>query len=218
MTSHERFESYRRDITDTELELLTRYVWNMRLCEALYPTLQCLEIALRNSIHSAGSVAFGDPFWFERQAAVLAPTEQAIVQQANATLQARGKPYTVGRMVAELNFGFWTSLLNKRYEQVLWPRLLKAAFPIMPRRIRTRATLSRRLNQIRSLRNRVFHHEPVWHWHDLQQQHYEIVETIGWMSTTIRDTVQQIDRFTAVYNQGSTAYHTPLAKLIGEET
>ena len=40
-----RFEAYRRRPEDSDVECLKRYVWNVALCEALYPPLQYLDTA-----------------------------------------------------------------------------------------------------------------------------------------------------------------------------
>jgi len=95
--------------------------------------------------------------------------ERAAVGRAKDTLVKQAKPLEAGRMVAELSFGFWTSLLDVRYERsnVLWPHLLRPTFPRMRNRDRKRKTISARINSIRLLRNRVSHHEPIWHWRDL---------------------------------------------------
>lgn len=42
-----------------------------------------------------------------------------MVSQAKNTLAVKRKPPDPGRRVAELSFGFWTALLDRRYEQVL---------------------------------------------------------------------------------------------------
>ena len=105
-------------------------------------------------------------------------------------------------IIAELNFGFRTSLLDRRYEQVLWPQLIKAAFPYMPKRIRTRRVLSRRFHKVRQLRNRIFHHEPIWYWQDLPQQHEQILEAISWIEPAVKDLVMTIDRFSPIYQHG----------------
>ncbi|WP_444945362.1 hypothetical protein ACJJIP_13825 [Microbulbifer sp. VTAC004] len=88
---------------------------------------------------------------YERGGNLFAGADSAAagLQQALGGLDA-------GRVIAELSFGFWTSLLDRRYKQVLWPRLLKTAFPEMPRRLRTRNNLSRRFQRICHLRNRIF--------------------------------------------------------------
>ncbi len=84
---------------------------------------------------------------------------------------------------------------NKKYDQILWHRIIKTTFPHMHARIRTRATLSKRLNQIRKLRNRIFHYEPIWYYNDLKKHHEQIIETIGWIEPAIKDMIQPIDHF-----------------------
>lgn len=128
--------------------------------------------------------------------------ERDAVAKARAALTLQRKPRDVHRIVAELTFGFWTSLLDRRYEQILWPPLLKTAFPHMPRKQRTRANLSRRFHTVRQLRNRIFHHEPIAHWQDLAQQHAGILEAIAWIAPGAKDLVQAIDRFPEIHAQG----------------
>ena len=109
--------------------------------------------------------------------------------------------------MAELRFGFWTSLFDVRYEQnrVLWPRLLGAQLldSSSPRSVRSRKQLSPRLNRIRHLRNRVFHHEPIWHWSNLAQQHAAALDLIGWFSPALRSTIEPGDRFRSVHLAGA---------------
>lgn len=104
-----------------------------------------------------------------------------MVASAKQKLAEVGKPLEADRIVAELNFGFWSNLLNRPYEQqqVLWPTLLRAVFPYAPARFRNRPALSRRFNEIRQLRNRIFHHEPIWDTPNLLQSHANIIEAIG---------------------------------------
>jgi hypothetical protein len=81
--------------------------------------LHALEVALRNNIHEAASRRYSTPNWLTQQPSVLHPPEQDQVTVALGRLQRSAKPTTIGRIVAELNFGFWTSLLDRRYEQRL---------------------------------------------------------------------------------------------------
>jgi hypothetical protein len=64
--------------------------------------------------------------------------------------------------------GFWTALFNAPYERALWNPpmlgLLDDTFPFVPRRSRSRRRLFQHLDTIRRLRNRMFHHEPIWNW------------------------------------------------------
>jgi hypothetical protein len=196
------------------VEALANYVWNTQLCEALYPVLHDLEVALRNAVFNAGASLFGAvaacevPCWLDADPPVLLPGERAKVEAARRSLRGKGKPPEPGRLVAELSFGFWTALFDVRYEtsKVLWPRLFRAGvFAGAPRRMRTRKALSPLLNRVRLLRNRAAHHEPIWHWRDLAQQHAVAVELLEWLSCDLRATVDLIDRFAAVHRAGPAA-------------
>src|SRR5713226_1420752 len=213
--SHERLEAYRQHGTDgSNLNLFAHYAWNIALCESLYPALQGLEVALRNSIHDAAVAAYQTELWFDDRRAIPHPREQDAVHKAKETLARDRNPLEPGRIVAELNFGFWTSLFDVRYEHILWPKLLKAVFPFMPRHIRTRKTLSKQLHRIRHMRNRVFHHEPIWYWGDLAQQHSELWETIGWISPAMLEMIKVLDRFSEVHRQGAQPYQQALMTII----
>lgn len=68
------------------------------------------------------------------------------------------KPHEAGRIVAELPFGFCSSMFNRPYEPVWYAdgaRPLTAVFPNLPRTLRKRKLISQRVEQIRLLRNRV---------------------------------------------------------------
>jgi len=126
--------------------------------------------------------------------------EQVIKAEGN--LKKRKKPVEAGRLVAELNFGFWTSLFNKNYEintknckTPLWPEFLESVFPLIPSEQRTRKNISQRLDSIRKIRNRVFHYEPIYFLPDLENLHFSIIETIGWFSSDLKNIVTQMDQF-----------------------
>lgn len=203
--SSERLDAYRGKPPQpiSNIQLFGRYAWNMALSEALYPSLQILEIALRNTLHQAATAHFGQADWFDMSNVLQHQHERDAVQRAKIALSQQRKPHDASRIVAELNFGFWTSLFDKRYEQTLWPRLLIPAFPHMPRGQRTRSNLSAHFTKIRRLRNRVFHHEPIWHWHDLALQHLQIQEAIAWIEPAAYDLTKTLDRFPAVHGQSS---------------
>lgn len=209
--STRRLDSYRRNDSDTEC--LKRYIWNILLSESLYRSLQCLEIALRNSIHEAAKTHFNNDFWFDDANIISNQRTQGIILRAKNNLQSEGKPITCDAVVAELSFGFWRQLFYNQYEQVLWRPIVSRTFPNAPRSIRTRAQLSPRIHRAKELRNRIFHHEPIWHWQDLQQQHQEIVETIQWLSQPLYDFHQLADRFPQVLNQDLSQYETVLDSL-----
>ncbi len=201
--SHERLSAYaRRAPGQGNRVLFAHYAWNMALSESLYPVLQALEVLLRNTVDNAARHYFGKADWYDDSRIIQHPNDRSSIDKARRILNRQNKPIEPGRIIAELNFGFWTSLFDRRYEQVLWPRMLKTTFPYMPRRIRTRQTLSKRFHRIRILRNRIFHHEPIWYWQDLLQQHVDILQAISWIEPAMGDLVKTIDRFPSICDNG----------------
>lgn len=175
------------------------YLWNIALCESLYPALQCLEVTLRNSIHDSATAAFCNPEWFE---SVLVERERVHIVRARVRLESQGKTPNPDDIIAALSLGFWVNLFYRSYEQKLWPRMLSEVFPHISPRLRTRQNISLRLHPIRNLRNRVFHHEPIWYWQNLEERHAETFEAIGRINPEMQTLVRAIDRFPEVYAQG----------------
>lgn len=93
------------------------------------------------------------------------------------------RPETPGRVVAELNFGFWKFLLAKRYEATLWTGYLRHAFPNLTPQ--NRATVYRALDELHTVRNRVAHHEPI-HRRDLTADTLTIYRLLDWIDTDVR--------------------------------
>ena len=205
--SGNRFTPYLNNNSNNQSEAYGTYLWNIALCESLYLALNCLEISLRNSIHDAAVQEFGVDDWFKSHLHLneLEPLNKL----ANEMRQSR-RMVGVNDLIANLTLGFWLSLFRSRYEQVLWPKLLEPVFPYWPKKQRTRRNAYARLDNIRRLRNRVFHHEPIWHWQDLQPRHALILETIGWISPAMLELTRLLDRFPSVYTGGTEPYRTEL--------
>lgn len=115
--SQTRLQAYRPG-GGSDLELLTNYFWNIHLAEGLMPTLHAVEIALRNTIHTAVASRQGTEMWFLQPG--LLGSGQVIEFTTAHRRVARKPPVTAGKRVAGLNFGFWVTLLSGPYEQSLW--------------------------------------------------------------------------------------------------
>lgn len=187
---------------------MAHYHWNLRLSEALYPVLHLNEVVFRNAMHRALSTEFDTENWF--QGLWLHKREQRSIEKVIAELRKRDneQPINPDQVVAELTFGFWCSLCDTRYEhkQILWPKLLRHS-PLrqLPKRQRQRKELSRAVNRLRQLRNRVFHHEPIWHWKDLPRRHTDAIELLQWFNPEAARVLEHTDRFNEIYQQGPTA-------------
>ena len=226
--STERLAQYAVGVS-SEAETYGRYLWNLALCESLYPSLQGLEVALRNALHEAASARYGTPWWFDGgrspvsvrgyqnhrgRGGVWVHTGDAWkVESAKAQLRQAGKPVQPGRIIAELTFGFWTALFNRHYvNEGLWPALLAPVFPALTTG-RTIGVVRPRLEEVRRLRNRVFHHEPVWQDADLQAKHGRILEALGWICPDTARLVRSVDRFDQVYASGAESYEAIVERL-----
>jgi hypothetical protein len=183
---------------------LARYLLNMALCESLYSPLQLCEIALRNAIHRHGSALMSRPDWYDDPRFVLTPWAADEVTKAKSKISKTRKPITSGRVVAELQFGFWISLFEAHYEQrtPFLPGAFKAVFPHLPKSLHKRRDRKGDLDKIRQLRNRVFHHERIVHWNDLDAQHQLILDVISWVSPEARQMADALDRFTSIRRAG----------------
>ena len=101
---------------------LRLYVWNARLCEALYFPMQTAEVAVRNAIHSALIAQYGMG-WYSRNAFidVLPDRYKDEVRKVTRDEQLRrASSFTGDHVVAGMTFGFWVHLLSGNFDHLLW--------------------------------------------------------------------------------------------------
>jgi len=200
--------------------MIVNYFWNIDLAEALVPSLHSFEVAVRNAIHNAMTGAYGTDMWFFEEG-VLEP--QQLKDFATAYGRVYKKPAPIsGRIVAQLMFGFWTSLLNAPYEQRIWSpnnyRTLYVAFPYATQASGARLTrlhIHDRLQMINEFRNRVFHYERLYEWNytkgnprlvnirTADQDHAAIHDALKWLSPTLHEAIHAVDNFTNAWNSRS---------------
>lgn len=182
------------------------YIHNLQLSESLLVPLSVLEIALRNAMSRQMAKLYDRANWYE---AVL--TDRSLhlpgkpldddgplkgLHRSIRNAKRDAKSTNPNKVIAEFSFGFWTTLLNARYQNTFW-RELKYAFPHCPQR--QRHTVGRALNQVRGLRNRVFHHEPVlWITPSVEDHHRHLYDVLGWLNHDIAPWVQSFDRFPSI--------------------
>lgn len=169
------------------------YAINLQLSESLYVPLQTLEIVLRNRVHQVLAATHG-PFWFDAGTALLGISRQHDqVKSAAADLRRQGRAITPGGIISHLTFGFWTMMFNKEHE-VLWQQTLHRISTDAGRHGLRRKQFSTPLVQIRHLRNRIAHHEPILHW-PLQQYHADMMQLMEWIAPAAAGWCRQHDRF-----------------------
>lgn len=176
--SRERLHKYLTTSGGDLDQAILLYEKNMKLSEAFYTPLQCLEICLRNKLDRELSLSFG-PDWYQNGGPGFNHVAVQMIQKALDELRNSKSPVSPGAVIAELSFGFWVSILAPRYDATLWRSSLTKAFRQNGRPMK-RDGVHRRMNALRRFRNRVAHHEPIFQ-RDLQMTHDEILEAIGWL-------------------------------------
>jgi Abi-like protein len=152
------------------------YERNTRLSEHLYGVLQACEVAVRNSIHINLSAGLGRTDWYD--SFKFGRREMLMIGDAKLNVQRFKSKVLPGQIVAELTMGFWIRLLAPEYEKSLWVKHLHKSFSHY--RKPNRVLIFARLDEIRRLRNRVAHHEPIFK-KDHLREYAKIIEAIRWI-------------------------------------
>lgn len=202
--SHERLQPYLDAAGGNRERALRLYLWNTAASAAFYGPLQGLEVVLRNAIHRQLSGRYGSA-WYTNLDTGLDRGALGRIRQTIADLTRDGSPNDSPLIRATLSFGFWVSLLGSggrlesgrkaNYEMTLWRPALRQVFAHC-------ATLTRRqahgpLNELRILRNRIAHHEPIF-MRNLTADHARILEVTGWISPGVRTWIAHHSRLPAL--------------------
>lgn len=181
-------------------DALRLYRWNAAVSGALFEDLGVLEVVLRNALDEQlaawHAARHGGGSWRDDPDGVLSPERHEDIDAAIA--RVRRTPVTHGRVLAELNFGFWRYLLAGRYEHALWTPVLRLAFPaLVPAR---RSDVGDRVDRLNRLRNRIAHHEPV-HAHPMADRHDDMLSVVGAISPPVRDWLERTSRVPSLLAQ-----------------
>ncbi|MFT4041207.1 MAG: hypothetical protein QM692_23700 [Thermomicrobiales bacterium] len=206
---------------ESELDMLTNFLWNIQLCTALNPSLQGLEIGLRNSIHRAATLQYGTARWFD-EPGVLLPLQREMIRAAQDDIIAWRKltdahALTADDVLPAPTLGFWASLLNRPYElpnpdmpqRLCWhdargnpTALFKEAFPHAPRAFQSRRRIWATLAPLVRLRNRVRRNERISQCPDLPAYHRDILRLTGFVNPELRAMIVLCDDFPTTYFGG----------------
>ena len=198
--SAERLQPYLRHHSENFDKAVEHYKANIEISEAFYPLLAILEIGLRNNFDYQLKRKYNDENWFENHDFIKIVSRFQIdrVSEARNAILRKKKTITYGKVISELSFGFWTSLLDAKFDNTLWKNL-RHAFPNCPKKIRQRKTMSTKFNGVRKLRNRIFHHESItWSASALKEYKNEITEGIDWLDKDLLSWSDDIFRFDEV--------------------
>jgi hypothetical protein len=188
----DRFGTYLAAQAGNVDQAIRLYTWNVEVSAALWGPLQAAEVTLRNALHQQMRDRYQREDWWDAPSVGLAPEQRRQVQRAGAKLIRRRQPFTPGHVVAELSLGFWTGLLGRGngYEHRYWIPTLRHSFP--PYR-GSRVDLHRRVENLRLLRNRIAHHEPIFARH-LAADHSSILILAEYLHPDVHDWIRSHSR------------------------
>lgn len=196
--SEPRYQTY-LDVSRGDVELAMRqYVWNAALASGLQTPLHLLEVTLRNAVNDRLKHAYGVN-WLGT-AGLLKSPETAMVAEAKNYLTSRGEAATLDKIVAELNFRFWVGIFSRKYDRV-WLASLQGLFKPGIQR----DELHGKLDRLRTLRNRIAHHETIQHRH-LMADLNDIKQILGALSPAMLDWVNW-------HEQATLRFATPAAEI-----
>ena len=203
--SPERMSTYLIATKDNREKAVRLYTWNIAVSAAFYGSLQGLEVALRNAMHVQLAAQYGLA-WYDNHDAGLDRGGLERIASAKARLRSNRHTVEAPRIVASLSLGFWVSLLGSggriddsgrkaNYEMTLWRPALRKAFP--HRNPLTRKQVHGPLSSLRTLRNRIAHHEPIFA-RNLNKDHQSILDVSGWISPGTRIWIKHHSRVTGL--------------------
>ena len=175
--SNSRVAKYYRATNRNKNKAVMLYFANMKIAQAFHPLLSSFEVILRNQLHYALAHHFSDGNWIINQKTgfMIAPsltytnkrTKKKVtndyilkeVLKAEKKIADRGVRVTTGRVIAEQTLGFWNSFYETHHYALLAGvpcRIFKKLPPEFGRK-----EINDIIVQVRELRNRINHNEPI---------------------------------------------------------
>lgn len=175
--SYARVSRYVKAANGDKRKAQKMYYANARIAQSFQPLLSFFEVILRNQLHYALASHFSDVQWLINQKTgfmsdpslthIVKKTGKVTVndflkkevERSERTLIGKKRNVTAGRVIAELNLGFWNSLYETHHYALL-KGVPCQIFKSLPTGY-GRKEVNNAIQEIRTLRNRVSHNEPL---------------------------------------------------------
>lgn len=161
-----RFSRYLSECGGNEEHALRLYQWNSLVSQSLYVYMQSWEVCLRNKLNDFLCWKYNASWPYDASRAVRnlkSDDQRRLTETIRRQQQARGvQPVSTNIIVADLSAGFWVSLLSSKYDvPYKWRYNLSRVFP--HDKSLDRAAAWEICDGTLNLRNRIAHHEPIFH-------------------------------------------------------
>ncbi|WP_280181529.1 hypothetical protein [Nocardia farcinica] len=179
------------------------YEWNQLASGAWHETLGSFEIVLRNALDAQlisyhQRIRKGNGDWYadpKMPWGTGTRLAQSIRKARSRATLNKTIPEVHGKVIAELNFGFWRYTLAGTYQSTLWAQAYRHAFPHL--RPRSRTAVYDPIVELHELRNRVAHHEPI-HGVDHTARLNDLLQVLAWIDPAAAAWVEDTTRIPAV--------------------
>jgi len=164
--SQPRFATYLAATNNDPMNAMKLYHWNAQISAAFLFPLHIFEICIRNSAANAIE-SYYNPRWPWSQAfeMSLPINPRPFFSPRHEIRSARQRHSTTGKIIADIKFAFWVSMFTRRHDGRLWLPYLRREFPNTPAHMAVaqgRLCIHDAAEQVRELRNRIAHHEPIF--------------------------------------------------------
>ena len=144
---------------------LALYAWNAQVAASMLAPLHFCEVAIRNAVADAIAAAHGAQWPWDAGFMRSLPDPPSGYNPRRDLMSARAGKATTGKVIPELKFMFWQTIFTSRFDARLWAHHLRAVLPHADTSKsvgQVRALIYTDLDQLRKLRNRIAHHEPIF--------------------------------------------------------
>lgn len=197
-----RFATYRQAIInkighDCPVSALKLYEWNAELSSRFFFPLHIYEVALRNAISDAISIRYGQdwPLNTVFQNSLNYLDRQTLIKAVN------GNYHSVGKLLPELKFVWFESMLTSRHDGRIWKPYIAQIFPNAPAALspqQLREALKDACYVVRKFRNRCGHHEPIFNNLTLHDIYPLIAKSVDWRCPHTRQWMDKNQSVTAL--------------------
>lgn len=211
--SNARVSRYVKAANGDKRKAQKMYYANARIAQSFQPLLSFFEVILRNQLHYALASHFSDVKWLINQKTgfmsdpslthTVKKTGKVTVndflkkevERSERTLIGKKRNVTAGRVIAELNLGFWNSLYETHHYALL-KGVPCQIFKSLPTGY-GRKEVNNAIQEIRTLRNRVSHNEPlcfsdkVYDMTYAKEMYTKIKDFLSWINPEIISSLKQ---------------------------
>ncbi len=179
--SLDRWKTYESLSKETGVDAVALYARNLTYSKELYVLLAGLEVTVRNSFHGCLATHFEKNDWMSDLNLLRRSHKEQLDKAIGKLVQNKSGGYNVSDLISELNFGFWTHLVDAPYEQTLWLPAIRGCFKNKLGRP-VRQDIESRLKNLLRYRNKIAHLEPIIrHESQLMQVYQNAYDVMSWI-------------------------------------